>query len=104
VNTKTVVCPSVRNRFWLIIAALGLLLQGCVHAPTSESKVSRITKEKMMPMLGSPEVIILDVRSAQDWKNAEWKIKGAIREDRDEKNGAWMEKYPKDKTLILYCA
>ena len=103
-NMKTIVYSSIRTRLFFIIAILGLLLQGCAHAPTSEIKVPRITKEKMMPMLGSPEVIILDVRAAQDWKNAEWKIKGAIREDRNEEGSAWMDKYPKDKTLVLYCA
>jgi hypothetical protein len=53
-------------------------------------------------MLGSPGVIFLDLRSAKGWKKAEWKIKGAIWEDRNERSGAWMDKYPKDKTLILY--
>ena len=103
-NMKTLIYSSIWTRLCLIIAILGLLLQGCAHAPTSEIKVPRITKEKMMSMLGNPEVIILDVRAAQDWKNTEWKIKGAIREDRNEESNAWMNKYPKDKTLILYCA
>ena len=101
---KTLIHSSVWARLCLMIAVLGLLLHGCAHAPTSEVKVPRITKEKMMPMLGGPEVIILDVRSAQGWKNAEWKIKGAVREDRNEESSAWMDKYPKDKTLVLYCA
>jgi rhodanese-related sulfurtransferase len=31
------------------------------------------------------------------------KIKGAVREDL-EKVDTWMNKYPKDKTLVFYCA
>ena len=100
---KTLIDSSIWIRFCLIIAVL-VLLQGCAHAPASEVTVPRITKEKMMSMLGNPEVIVLDVRTAQDWENTEWKIKGAIREDRNDESGAWMDKYPKDKTLILYCA
>jgi hypothetical protein len=101
-NTKTMVGPSVRNRFWFIIAVLALLLQGCAHAPTSEINVPRITKEELKPMVGSPEVTIVDVRSAEDWKEAEWKIKGAVWVDRNEENSSWMDKYPKDKTLVFY--
>jgi rhodanese-related sulfurtransferase len=55
-------------------------------------------------MLGNSDVIILDVRADQNWKNAESKIKGAIREERNEESSAWMDKYPKDKTLIFYCS
>jgi rhodanese-related sulfurtransferase len=55
-------------------------------------------------MLGNPDVIILDVRSAQDWKESEWKIKGAIREDRKGETNAWTDKYPNDKVVVLYCA
>ena len=102
-NMKTLIYPSVWARFCLMIAVLGLLLEGCAHAPTSEIKVSRITKEQVMPMLESPDVMILDVRSAQDWKNTEWKIKGAVREGRKGESSVWMDKYPKAKTLIFYC-
>ena len=98
---------SPRISFWVITAAL-LLLMGCAHTPasepTSEIKVPRITKEEVKSMIGNPDLIILDVRSAQDWKDSEWKIKGAIREDRKGKASTWMDKYPKDKPLVLYCA
>ena len=102
-NKKILIHSSIWTRLCPMIAVLVLFLQGCAHAPTSEIKVPRITKEKVMSVLGSPEVIILDVRSARDWKNAEWKIKGAVREDQKEESSVWMDKYPKEKTLILYC-
>jgi 3-mercaptopyruvate sulfurtransferase SseA len=93
--------------FWVITAAL-LLLMGCAHTPTSkptsEIKVPRITKEEVKSMIGNPDLIILDVRSAQNWSESEWKIKGAVREDRKRETSAWMGKYPKDKILVLYCA
>ena len=89
--------------FWVITEAL-LMLMGCAHTPTSEIGVPRITKEEVKSMLGNPDVIILDVRAARDWKDSESKIKGAIREDRKGEASTWMDKYPKDKILVLYCA
>jgi hypothetical protein len=93
--------------FWVITVAL-LLLMGCAHTQTSELaseiKVPRITKEEVKPLIGNPDLIILDVRSAKNWSESEWKIKGAVREDRKGETDAWMDKYQKDKTLVLYCS
>jgi len=63
--------------------------------------VPRITKENLKPMLGNPNVIIFDVRLLDQWKEAELKIPGAIHEDPNEVD-SWLEKYPKDKTLVFY--
>jgi rhodanese-related sulfurtransferase len=72
---------------------------GVVRADDSHT----ITKEQLLPMLGKPDVIIIDVRSKYDWDESKVKIKGAVRED-GLKFGSWMKKYPKDKTIVLYCA
>lgn len=65
--------------------------------------VPRITKEKLKEMLGNPDVITIDVRIENDWKTSEVKIKGAVRED-PKKVNSWMNNYPKEKTLVFYCA
>jgi rhodanese-related sulfurtransferase len=62
-----------------------------------------MTKEQLVPLLGKPDVIIIDVRTKYDWDNSKVKIKGAVREE-GMKFGQWMNKYPKDKTIVLYCA
>jgi len=54
-------------------------------------------------MLGNPDLVIIDARRDGDWKLSKVKIKGAVREDL-EKVDTWMNKYPKDKTLVFYCA
>lgn len=64
----------------------------------------RITKEELLPMMGNPDVGILDVREGGSWKGSQWKIKGAVREDPAKEVKTWAEKYPKDKTLVLYCS
>jgi len=66
-------------------------------------EVPKITKEEVKGMLDNAEVIIVDVRLGKDWDGSKLKIKGAIRED-PRKVSSWIDKYPKDKTLVFYCA
>jgi hypothetical protein len=67
-------------------------------------EVPRITKEKLLSLIGSPDLVILDVREASHWKESKWKIKGAIRENPEDDVITWADKIPKDKTLVLYCS
>jgi rhodanese-related sulfurtransferase len=62
-----------------------------------------MTKEQLLPMLGKSDVIIIDVRSKYDWDESKVKIPGAVRQE-GMKFGSWMKKYPKDKTIVIYCA
>jgi rhodanese-related sulfurtransferase len=64
---------------------------------------NRMSTEEVKSMLGNPSVVIIDVRVAADWKTSTEKVKGAVREDPEEVD-IWMSKYPKDRTLIFYCA
>jgi rhodanese-related sulfurtransferase len=80
----------------LVLAALT-----CGLARADDTHV--MTKEQLLPMLGKSDVIIIDVRSKYDWDESKVKIKGAVRED-GLKFGSWMKKYPKNKTIVLYCA
>ena len=80
----------------LFVISMGL-------SPSAAANVSIITKEELKAQLDSSDVVILDVRTGGDWKSSEFKIKGAIRANPNNLN-KWAEVYPKDKTLILYCA
>ena len=71
--------------------------------PSAAANASIITKEELKAQLDSPDVIILDVRRGGDWKSSEFKIIGAKRANPNNFN-EWAEVYPKNKTLILYCA
>ena len=82
-----------------VLLVLVALFSGIVAA----SDVQMMTKEQLLPMLGKPDVIIIDVRTNYDWDNSKEKIKGAVREE-GMKFGSWMRKYPKDKTIVVYCA
>ncbi len=82
----------------LIILALG------IHLAMASEKVPRMTKEELKELLGRPDVTIIDVRTASDWKKSDQKILGAVGENPDKATKSWAEKYPKDKTIVLYCA
>jgi rhodanese-related sulfurtransferase len=66
-------------------------------------EIPKISKEELQKVLDKPDVVIVDVRSDTDWKASTMKIKGAVREEPDQV-GSWINKYPKDKTLVFYCA
>lgn len=69
----------------------------------AQSDVPTMTKEELKPHLGVPGFVIIDVRTASDWKQSEYKIKGAQREEPSAVK-EWASKYPKDKAIVLYCA
>ena len=90
-----------------IMAAVAAMLislsaVGAMALPTTTKEVPRISKEDLKAMLGKPDVIILDVRLQEQWEVADQKIPGAVHENPAQDATAWLDKYPKDKTIILY--
>jgi hypothetical protein len=84
---------------WL---ALALISVSAVLAETDpEDKVPRMTKDQLQGMLGTPGLVIVDVRIG--WQSSGYKIKGAMRED-PRNFLSWADKYPQDDTIVLYCA
>ncbi len=63
--------------------------------------VPRMSTEELQSLLGNPDVTIIDVRLSGDSAGTDSKIKGAIQEDPG-KVDSWIDKYPKDKTLVFY--
>ena len=82
------------------LSAVVILMTACF---AQSQEVPRMSKEEVSKMLGNTDAIIIDVRQQSDWNNSKEKIKGAVREDPAEV-ATLMDKYPKDKTLIFYCA
>ena len=76
---------------------------GILTSFAKSPEAPRMTKDELKAMLGSPDLIIIDVRYGKDWTESDVKIKGAVRED-PEAFDSWAKKYPKDKTLVFYCA
>ncbi len=80
-----------------------LILMGLLSSVVYSQEPPKISKEELRTMLGNPNVLILDVRIEGEWRASEKKIQGAIRENPKEVK-LWLDKYPKDKTLVFYCS
>ena len=88
----------------LFVAVITVFALAAVFAmPAAAQDAKRMTIEELKGMLGNPDLVIVDVRRDGDWNSSAIKVKGALRED-PEKVDTWMSKYPKDKTLVFYCA
>lgn len=84
----------------LIVLAL---LLGFALTPAVAMAVGLMSVDQLKGMLGSDNLIVLDVRSGRDWNSSEFKIKGAIRADPAEFS-TWGNSHPKNKKIVLYCA
>ena len=74
-----------------------------VMTACDSGETPKMTKEDLKGRLGDPEVVVVDVRAGGSWTDSATKIKGAVREDPTAVQN-WVEKYPKDKTLVFYCS
>jgi rhodanese-related sulfurtransferase len=87
----------------MFCSLLTLILFLVLIPQISEAAVSKISVDELNSMMGTADVVILDVRKSSDWEKAEQVIQGAVREDPG-KTDEWMNNYPKDKKYVLYCA
>jgi rhodanese-related sulfurtransferase len=88
---------------WLLAVCFSLLAVGCFQNTRESNPVPEITKEELRSLLGQPNLIVIDVRIKDEWEKSDAKIKGAVRENPEERIRSWAEKYPRDKTLVFYC-
>jgi len=92
----------MKKRLFTVALALFYMVFGYTTFAKS-GDAPRMTKEELKALLGNPDLIIIDVRLGKDWVDSDLKIKGAVRED-PKAAETWANKYPKDKTLVFYCA
>ena len=84
-----------------VIVATALLFSPV--AAVCAADVPRISTDELKSRLGDAELTVLDVRTGWDWNQAPEKIVGAVRVD-PQSVQEWAGNYPKDRTLVLYCA
>ena len=95
---------SVRRIVITLLLGVSVALFGLgAQLAKATSPVAKMTKEELKTALDDPNVVIVDVRLGKDWKASESKIKGAIRVDAAQVLSL-VDHYPKDKTLVFYCA
>lgn len=83
----------------MLFLALLLLLP----LPVTAERVPTMSVEDLAARLSQGEVVVIDVRMEVEWQSSNQKIKGAVWED-PRYFAQWAVKYPKDKTIVLYCA
>ncbi len=95
------------KNFLLAIMAVAISL-GLVGVSTTQlmaediaTVAPKMTKEELKPKLGDPDLIIIDVLVQDQWETVDQKIPGAVHENPEEID-SWADKYPKDKTYVLY--
>lgn len=89
---------------WFIVLFL-FFVGGCatVEGNPVSDQVPRMSIEELKARLGSPGLVVLDVRTGWSWSMSGKKIAGAIREDPKDFS-RWYDKFPREKTLVLYCS
>jgi rhodanese-related sulfurtransferase len=88
---------SLLVMLWVLVT-----LMACTTTRISKD-VPRVSKDELKAALGSPRLILIDVRSENDWKISNEKITGAVRMD-PKAVDTWAGTLPKDKDIVLYCA
>ena len=89
--------------FSMLKVTVSLVVLSVFAQQAMAAEVPRMTKEKLKSEMGSPSLVIVDVRTGKDWKASEVKIKGAVQGDAGNIE-AWTKNYSKDTTLVIYCA
>lgn len=82
---------------------LSLVMIGVLVQAAMAKDIAKITKEELKAKLSDANVVVVDVRLGKDWKASEEKIKGAVRVEGDQID-TLASTYPKEKTLVFYCA
>ena len=94
----------LKQRYILVLAfLLALIIAGAMGDLSVADVVPRMGKEELKELIGNADLVVLDVRTGSDWSGSKYKIRGAVREYPGE-FASWMAKYPRDKTIVLYCA
>lgn len=86
-----------------VVLLFVITLLALTAAPFSALAVEKMDKDELKEMLGSPDLVLYDVRRGQDWDASEFKIEGAKRLAGEDVAAATQE-VGKEKTLVFYCA
>jgi rhodanese-related sulfurtransferase len=91
----------------VFIILLSVFLFPIIHigiaAASEGGQIGTITIQELKSSLEKHDLLIIDVRDPVGWSKSGDKILGAIREDPSDVT-SWAKRYPKDKTIVLYCA
>jgi len=87
----------------IFVAAISVIIGACSLASMNTQEVPLMTTDELKSRLDKTDTVILDVRAGSDWTSSDQKISGAVRSD-PQKFSNWSNIYPKNDTIVLYCA
>ncbi len=93
----------MKHKLRMTLGLVFMLLFAFTMPTYGAEDVPRISTEQLKDILGSPNLVLLDVRTEKDWGKSDRKIVGAVRVDPDDVS-SWAGDYSKDQKIILYCA
>ena len=96
-------CRAVLAIGLALLLFMGSAIMAWSMGSRDKERVPRISKEEVKNMLGTPDLVLLDVRTSSQYKSSKLKIQGAVREE-PEQVKSWAGKYGKEKKIILYCS
>jgi rhodanese-related sulfurtransferase len=91
------------RRFVLSAALIAAALLLAAAFTAGAATVPRMSTDELKLRLGEVDLVVLDVRGNWDWDKSGEKIAGAERVNPAEAE-QWAGNYPREKTLVLYCA
>jgi hypothetical protein len=92
-----------QNRMLLLSlgALMALSLIGLSEKAHSIEEITRMTKEDLRAKMSDRNIVIIDVRTEEQWRHSNLVIPGAVHENPEDVE-SWMDKYPRSKTLVFY--
>ena len=87
---------------WVSLLWVVAVCCACSATPqTSTQPPYPIEKEVLRDMLAQPDVMVIDVRTAKDWKNSDLMIQGAVRRSPEEFK-YWAGALDRENQLVFY--
>lgn len=62
-----------------------------------------MTDEELKSLLGGSQVVVIDLRTAEEWKGSSFKVPDAVHEDPADVT-SWAAKYSREAIIVLYCS
>lgn len=86
-----------------VLLLILVVLAACAGTGLAGSDAPLMTVDELRARMDDPDLVILDVRRANDWASSDSKIKGAVHAD-PASYDEWASTYPKSQPIVLYCA
>jgi hypothetical protein len=91
------------SHYVLVVLIAGVVFFRVVSLALGFEDVSKMDKDELKALLDKPDVVIFDARTSSDWDKSDIKIKGAHRLDQNDVESV-KTMYPKERTIVVYCA